>query len=58
MDLYVAILRLLLVEKLYSAIAANLIYDIIACEKGIIVKVNGFNEKLPVSDFTYHTSNF
>ncbi|EZA59550.1 Nardilysin [Ooceraea biroi] len=48
MDLYVTILKLLLVEELYPATAANLDYDITASEKGITVKVNGFNEKLPL----------
>lgn len=52
MDLYVIVLRLLLVEELYPATAASLNYDIIAGEKGITVKVNKFNEKLPVSVFS------
>ncbi|XP_012218457.1 nardilysin-like [Linepithema humile] len=47
MALYVNVLKLLLVEELYSATTARLDYSIIACEKGIIIKLDGFNEKLP-----------
>lgn len=49
MDLYITVLRLLLVEELYPATVANLNYDITASEKGMTIKVNGFNEKIPVS---------
>jgi nardilysin len=49
MALYVNVLKLLLVEELYSATAARLNYSINASEKGITIKLDGFNEKLPVS---------
>ncbi|XP_015592336.1 nardilysin isoform X2 [Cephus cinctus] len=48
MDLFVAILKHLLVEELYPANAAELNYQIYTGDKGIIVKVNGFNQKLPL----------
>lgn len=48
MDLFVAILKQLLVEELYPATAAELNHEIYTSDKGIVVKVNGFNQKLPV----------
>ncbi|XP_046617809.1 nardilysin-like [Neodiprion virginianus] len=48
MDLLVTILKQLLVEELYPANAAELNYLIYTGDKGIIVKVNGFNQKLPL----------
>ncbi|CAL7942606.1 unnamed protein product [Xylocopa violacea] len=47
-DLYVAILKQLLVEALYPAIVAELNHEIDSNEKGIVLKVNGFNQKLPL----------
>jgi len=49
MALYVNVLKLLLVEELYSATVAGLNYSISASEKGITIKLDGFHEKLPVS---------
>lgn len=49
MDLYVSVLKLLLVEELYPATAAGFNHYIITSEKGVVVSVDGFNEKLPVS---------
>lgn len=49
MEMYCNVLKLLLVEELYPAIAAGFDYNISASEKGITIKMNGFNEKLPVS---------
>lgn len=48
MDLFVAILKQLLVETLYPATVAELNHDIYTNEKGIVLKVNGFSQKLPV----------
>ncbi|XP_017752516.1 PREDICTED: nardilysin-like isoform X2 [Eufriesea mexicana] len=48
MDLFVAILNQLLVETLYPATVAELNHDIYTDEKGIMLKVNGFNQKLPL----------
>ncbi|XP_043528977.1 nardilysin-like [Frieseomelitta varia] len=48
MDLFVAILKQLLVETLYPATVAELNHDIYTNEKGIVLKVNGFSQKLPL----------
>lgn len=48
MDLFIAILKQLLVESLYPATVAELNHDIHANDKGIMLKVNGFNQKLPL----------
>lgn len=48
MDLFVTILKHLLVEELYPATAAELNYAIYTSDKGIVIKVTGFNQKLPV----------
>ncbi|XP_003401691.1 nardilysin isoform X1 [Bombus terrestris] len=48
MDLFVAILKQLLVETLYPATIAELNYAIYTNEKGIMLKMNGFNQKLPL----------
>lgn len=48
MDLMVTILKQLLVEELYPANAAELNYQVYTGDKGIVVKVFGFNQKLPV----------
>ncbi|XP_044007483.1 nardilysin-like [Aphidius gifuensis] len=47
-DLMVSILKQQLVEELYPATAAELNYDIQAHERGMIIKVWGFNQKLPL----------
>lgn len=49
MDLYIEVLKQLLVEELYPATAAELQHTMYTGQKGIVVKVSGFNEKLPVS---------
>jgi len=51
MEMYCNVLKLLLIEELYPAIAAGFDYSIGVSEKGITIKMNGFNEKLPVSMF-------
>lgn len=48
MDLFVVILKQLLVEELYPATAAKLNHEIYTSDKGIVVKVHGFNQKLPL----------
>ncbi|XP_053986881.1 nardilysin-like isoform X2 [Hylaeus volcanicus] len=47
-DLFVKILKWLLVEELYPATTAQLNYEIYTSDKGIMLKVNGFNQKLPL----------
>lgn len=47
-DLLVAILKQLLVEELYPATAAELTHHIEHGEKGLLIKVSGFNQKLPL----------
>ena len=49
LNLFVAILKHLMVGDLYDAIAAELTYQIDVSDKGIAIKVYGFNEKLSVS---------
>lgn len=44
----VGVLKLLLAEELYPAIAAELTYELNASEKGLIIKLYGFNQKLPL----------
>ncbi|XP_072762300.1 nardilysin [Anoplolepis gracilipes] len=51
-DLYYNVLKLLLVEEIYPAIAAGFNFNIYASDKGIKMKFNGFNEKLPLLVFT------
>lgn len=48
MDLFIAILKQILVEKIYAATAAELQHSIYTCNKGVILKFNGYNQKLPV----------
>lgn len=58
MDLFIAILKQLLVEKTYAATAAELHHSLYTSEKGVIVKVDGYNQKLTVklNIFTFFTS--
>jgi secreted Zn-dependent insulinase-like peptidase len=49
LSLYVEILKHLLVEEIYPAEAADLCCSICPGDKGILLKFNGFNQKLPVS---------
>lgn len=48
-----ALLKQLLNEDLYDAAAAELNYEVQTNDKGITVKVYGFNQKLPVSFVVY-----
>ena len=56
LNLYVEILKQLLVEELYPADIADLFYSIEPQEKGIVLKFSGYNEKLHVS-LTRHSPN-
>lgn len=56
-DLFVEILKQLLVEESYPATAAGLNHEIHSADKGIVVAVNGFNEKLPVSHVNDYSIN-
>ncbi|XP_043474381.1 nardilysin-like [Leptopilina heterotoma] len=48
MDLFIATLKQLLVEKTYAATAAELHHSIYTCDKGVVLKVDGYNQKLPL----------
>lgn len=54
MKIYCNVLRMLLIEELYPALAAGFIYNIFVDEEGIIIKLDGFNEKLPVNIHSNH----
>jgi nardilysin len=56
LNLYVEILKQLLVEELYPADIADLSYSIEAQERGIVLKFSGYNQKLHVS-VTKHSPN-
>ncbi|XP_011060486.1 PREDICTED: nardilysin-like [Acromyrmex echinatior] len=47
MEMYCRVLNLLLFEELYPAVVAGFEYYIYTNERGIIIKINGFTEKLP-----------
>ncbi|KAG5344915.1 NRDC protein, partial [Acromyrmex heyeri] len=47
MEMYCRALNLLLFEELYPAVVAGFEYYIYTNDKGIIIKINGFTEKLP-----------
>lgn len=47
--MFINLLGIQLTEEVYPATAAELNYSISIGDKGIIIKVNGYNEKLPVS---------
>lgn len=49
-DLFVNILVHNLAEPAYEADVAQLEYKLVAGEHGLVIKVKGFNHKLPVSD--------
>lgn len=49
-DLLVNILAHNLAEPTYEAEVAQLEYKLVAGEHGLVVKVKGFNHKLPVSE--------
>lgn len=48
-DTFVNILSLNLGEPAYAADVAQLEYKLVAGEHGLIIRVKGFNHKLPVS---------
>ncbi|XP_029044201.2 nardilysin [Osmia bicornis bicornis] len=48
LELFVSILKQLLVEKLYPATVARLNYEMCMSDKGILLIVHGFNQKLPL----------
>ncbi|XP_017794015.1 PREDICTED: nardilysin-like [Habropoda laboriosa] len=48
MELYVTLLQLLLVEVLFPATVASLSHEIYSTDMGIALRVNGFNQKLPL----------
>lgn len=50
LDIFVCTLKFLIVPDLYPATAAELNYEIGLNDKGIIIKIYGFNQKLPVSN--------
>ncbi|XP_052564795.1 nardilysin isoform X2 [Culex pipiens pallens] len=47
-SLYSSMLKFQIAEDLYPASVAGLNYEIYAAEKGIVLKVDGYNEKLPI----------
>lgn len=49
MDMYVAMLNIQLNEEAYPAQLAELSYSISAKDRGIMIKIEGYNEKLPVT---------
>lgn len=54
MDLFIATLKQLLVEKTYAATAAELHHSIYTSDKGVVLKVDGYNQKLPVKINLFH----
>lgn len=50
-DTFVSILTHNLAEYAYEADVAQLEYKVVAKEHGLVVRVKGFNHKLPVSHF-------
>lgn len=50
LNIFLSLLKQVSIEDLYNASAADLNYQFSLCDKGIIVKVNGLNQKLPVSN--------
>ncbi|XP_008547472.1 nardilysin [Microplitis demolitor] len=59
-DLMVEVLKQLLAEELYAAVAAELSYEVNSSEKGLLIKVYGFNQKLPLllETIVKYISNF
>lgn len=53
LDLFVCLLNHQLVEDTYSATVAQLSYNIYPSDKGLIMKISGFNDKLIVSCLSY-----
>lgn len=54
LDLMVNLLLFAFAEELYPAICAGLSPGFVTQERGLVIKVNGYNDKLPVS-FYYIT---
>ncbi|CAL1679211.1 unnamed protein product [Lasius platythorax] len=52
MDLYCSVLKQLCAEEISPATVARLHFEIYASDRGIIMTLNGFNEKLPLLLFT------
>lgn len=48
-DMFIALLHMQLIEETYPAEIALLSYKIMTSEKGVLINVYGYNEKLPVS---------
>lgn len=48
-QMFMLLLNFQLNEEVYPASIAQLSYKLFASGKGLVIKVNGFNEKLPVS---------
>lgn len=48
-DMFAIMLTLQLSEEIYPAALAELEYAIHTAERGFVLKINGYNEKLPVS---------
>ncbi|KAL1138822.1 hypothetical protein AAG570_008884 [Ranatra chinensis] len=59
-DLFIVIIKQLLVEEVYPASMAQLDYNLSASEKGLMIVVNGFNEKLNLllEKILYYIVNF
>ncbi|XP_062565638.1 nardilysin isoform X2 [Armigeres subalbatus] len=47
-SLYTSMLKFKIAEDLYPATVGGLNYEVYAAEKGIVLKVDGYNEKLPI----------
>ncbi|CAH1155362.1 unnamed protein product [Phaedon cochleariae] len=47
-DMFMNLLAFSIAEEAYPASSADLMYSFNSYEKGIIIKVNGYNEKLPI----------
>ncbi|XP_058827412.1 nardilysin-like isoform X2 [Topomyia yanbarensis] len=47
-SLYCSVLKFQIAEELYPASVAGLDYEIYPAEKGIVLKVDGYNQKLPI----------
>ncbi|XP_035920019.1 nardilysin-like isoform X2 [Anopheles stephensi] len=45
---FISMVRFQLAEELYPAEVAGLTYELYAAEKGLVLKVEGYNEKLPI----------
>lgn len=56
-DIFVNILAHNLAEPAYEADVAQLEYKLVAGEHGLVVRVKGFNHKLPVRDYIFSGNN-